>query len=136
MVMLGHNDLRAVLCSNQNIMRCYAMSWILGCETDFQKGMSRAQAYPLVGPFIVSPVKALISIVQTIVCLVGVIFLGLLSIPFKTPRDGGLLAGYYTVSGLISFSYSVINILSLGILGYKVERPCQSKQVRPSTFNK
>lgn len=95
-------------------------------EFEFQQKLSKMQAYPVVGPIFVSPAKAVCAVIQTIISLTAAVFLGLLAIVFVNVRPYAGIAFLYAGTGLIGLGYSVVNILSLGYIGYKIERPCTS----------
>jgi hypothetical protein len=88
-----------------------------------QRSLSSAQTFPIFGPLVVSPVKASISLVQTIVGLASIIFLGmgaciLQSYPLTTMT---LIAMGKTGLGIIGLIYALSNILTLGYIGYVCE---------------
>lgn len=91
---------------------------------EVQRGLSRAQAIPLIGPLVVSPLKAAVSLVQFVVgfffsvicgslCVMGVLSERLATSTFTALKHTGL--------GFIGLGYSLMNIFTLGILSMKVE---------------
>jgi len=103
-------------------------------EFEFQQTLSIAQAYPILGPIFVSPVKAICALIQTVVSLTCVIFLGLLAILFEGVGPYAGLAGAYFATGLVGIIYSAINILSLGYIGYKIEKSYTPTLTAPSLY--
>lgn len=91
---------------------------------EIQRSLSILQAVPLAGPICVSPIKAGVSLAQ-IVAGVAVTVFSLALSPFfskdfgcgKAAGDGLMMMG----SGVVSFSYSIVNMLSLGIIGIVAE---------------
>ena len=85
--------------------------------------LNKAQAVPVVGPVFVSPVKAVVSIAQTITAIAACIFFNALTRLTKKEN----LALLYIKSqaelslGFFNLAYSIINMLTLGIIGYKKE---------------
>lgn len=88
-----------------------------------QRYLSRAQATPVIGPLLVSPVKAVVSTAQLIAGLVATIFLGTLSMltfnDFLAAKT--LQALGHAGLGFTGLAYSVSNFISLGIVGYRFE---------------
>ncbi len=88
-----------------------------------QRSLSTAQAIPVFG-IAVSPVKAAVSIVQIIVGLAGTIIFGVGVL--LTNREafgfGTVISFGISLAGATSLVYSIGNILTLGILGYKLEK--------------
>lgn len=90
---------------------------------EFQRCLSRAQAIPAVGFLLVSPVKALVSLVQLIVGIAGSILFGVLLAITLNPcifRITMTSLGY-SAMGLFDFLYSVSNFVSFGLVAYRVE---------------
>lgn len=91
-----------------------------------QRGLSVSQAVPVVGPIFVSPIKFGVSAVQFGVGLPVTIVAGAASgICFGKCNAINNFALYslgHAGMGGGSMAYSVANILSLGILGYKLEK--------------
>ena len=96
---------------------------VSGCYS-VQRSLSTGQAIPVVGPLVVSPIKAVFSVAQLIAGIAGSILFGTLAIvsnftrpldeiAFKSLQHAGL--------GLIGLMYSVSNMLSLGIVAYRFE---------------
>lgn len=90
---------------------------------EFQRTLSAAQATPIVGPLLVSPVKAVVSIAQLIVGTVGSIFFGFLAALTFNDRLGELAfkSLCHTGMGFLGLLYSASNFLSLGIIGHNIE---------------
>ena len=88
-----------------------------------QRVFSKAQIIPLIGPIVVSPVKAIVGLVEIVAGSV----LGLLSGVFGTIFLSRPLLGCSVTSlkiachGALSVIYAVGNLLSLSILGWIVE---------------
>ncbi len=99
---------------------------------DFQRGMSKAQATPLVGFAIISPIKAVVSLVQIAVGLVFAVICAIFSAftgGCGTPCGKGFTKGACTSMahaglGMISLTYSIVNILSFGIASLVLEGSC------------
>lgn len=98
-----------------------------------QETLSHAQAYPLVGPVVFSPIKALISLVQSIIYLLfASIHLLLAACCFLNVNarndfaNGALNSFGCATYALTHLGYSLLNILSLGILGFVVEKPLRN----------
>ncbi|MCH9626503.1 MAG: hypothetical protein S4CHLAM2_01250 [Chlamydiales bacterium] len=93
---------------------------------DMQRGMSRFQAIPVVGALFVSPVKAVISLVQAVVGFLFAVVLGTVAIVCKNEwaSEKAWIALKHTGLGLASLAYSLGNMISLGALGFTVERSC------------
>jgi len=91
---------------------------------EIQRSLSILQAVPLAGPICVSPIKAGVSLAQIIAGVAVTVFSLALS-PFfsrefgcgKAAMEGLSMAG----DGVLSFSYSIVNMLSLGIIGMVAE---------------
>ena len=102
---------------------------IIEANSKLQSGLSKAQAFPVLGPAIASPIKLTCGIVQLIA---GTFFgsLGSLSAMLASPNsrlsDYGFSAlkngSHLAAIGGQGIAYSVINMLTLGILGFLVER--------------
>lgn len=93
---------------------------------EVQRQLSEWQATPVVGPLVVSPIKAVVSLAETIVGVVGTIFFGFLSALTGLTSDD--LIGYTFKSmghvglGLAGLAYSIANFATLGIVGYSIEK--------------
>lgn len=91
---------------------------------EVQNRLSLAQSFPIFGPLIVSPVKAVISAIQFVA---GIVFGSLKGIfealsgshYHHSEAREWLVMGRH---GLKQLAYSVVNMLSLGIIGAMVER--------------
>lgn len=88
-----------------------------------QRRLSFCQALPLVGPLVVSPIKLAVSIVQTVSSIALYIFFTLL---YMVSFDQTILSltfksGGHALMGLVGTTYSIANMLSLGILGLRIE---------------
>ncbi len=90
---------------------------------EFQRTLSVAQATPIMGPLLVSPVKAVVSIAQLIVGVVGSIFFGFFAALTFNDRLGELAfkSLCHAGMGFLGLLYSVSNFVSLGIIGYNIE---------------
>ncbi|MEI8364859.1 MAG: hypothetical protein WCF65_00415 [Parachlamydiaceae bacterium] len=95
-----------------------------------QRGLSVAQAVPVVGPIAFSPCKAILSVAQLVTGLAKTIFFGtfaLSSLVFKLPkitvwcgeRTSEGVRGVF--NGTCSLIYSSANLLTLGIVGFTCE---------------
>jgi hypothetical protein len=89
-----------------------------------QRDLSRSQAIPLVGPLFISPIKAVVSVAQTIAAVAVIIFVGMLAIIFENKKaiEVTLIAMAHASLGQLSFCYSIANMWTLGLVGYKVEK--------------
>ncbi|MBA3603676.1 MAG: hypothetical protein H0W50_08560 [Parachlamydiaceae bacterium] len=93
-----------------------------------QQYLSQSQAIPVIGPLLVSPLKAVISAVQFVagsaLALISATFGSFFRSPstMKFAATSGLHAGL----GLLSLCYSLANIVSLGILGFYLEHTIKS----------
>lgn len=88
-----------------------------------QRSLSKAQATPIVGPLLVSPIKALVSVAELIVGIAGSILFGTLAVLTFNDYLGGKAVESlgHAGLGLLSLMYSISNILSLGLVGYRFE---------------
>jgi len=88
-----------------------------------QSKLSEFQAVPVVGPLIGSPIKATVSTVQAVAGLGAAIILAPVAAVTKNEKvidytcESFGQCGY----GVMGLAYSIANIVTLGILGYKVE---------------
>lgn len=102
-----------------------------GIMLDVQKGLSKAQAVPVVGPLIGSPVKALVSLIELVVGFIFAVVLGIVSVLgcccsnnfANEAGKGAFTAGTHALLGLWGIGYSAANFLTLGILGFVIEEP-------------
>jgi hypothetical protein len=93
--------------------------------TTFQDFLSKAQALPIFGPIVVSPIKALTSTVELVAGIAGVILFGSLTCLtlLVVPRVGfACLEATYLSLRLASHGknelvYSLVNMISLGLIG-------------------
>ena len=101
---------------------------------EFQRNLSTAQATPIVGPLLVSPIKAVVSVAQLVVGAVGSIFFGLLAAISLNDKLGELAfkSLCHTGMGLLGLLYSASNFVSLGLVGYRIENLGASRQSRHS----
>ena len=90
---------------------------------DMQNILSMGQAIPVVGPICVSPVKAIASVGQTIVAIAASILFGSLALLTnnKTLDHIYIRSQKNVNSGICHLAYSIINMLTLGIVGFKKE---------------
>ena len=88
---------------------------------DFQSRLSYMQAFPLLGPLIVSPIKAVIScaeIVAGVACTIIFGTISLISLFQLSWSRRGIIDGIGHVGlGSLGFIASVLNIATLGISG-------------------
>ena len=83
-----------------------------------QETLLKAQATPLVGPIVVSPVKALISTAQLVAGIAGIILFGPLIVICNNKycaKKAFCCVGHIG-TGLIGLVDSIVNIVTLGIL--------------------
>lgn len=92
---------------------------------DVQRSLSTSQNIPIVGPLIASPIKAVISTAQLISAIAATVFLGSLAVVTwdETLRILTFEAIAHCGLGLIGLIYSLSNIITLGIVAYKIEGP-------------
>lgn len=90
-----------------------------------QRGLSLGQAVPVVGPLIVSPVKFCVSAIQCGIALpvgiVAAVAAGVFCCNCQPLTEFALASLVHAGMGGVGMTYSVVNILSLGILGFKLE---------------
>ncbi len=90
---------------------------------EVQRGLSRFQAVPLLGPIVGSPIKALISTAQIVVAFVAMIFYSSL---FSFTRSQTMFErtatsfGHLTM-GAVGLAYSIMNLCTLGMGGLFLE---------------
>jgi len=104
-----------------------------------QSALSFLQGVPVVGPVVVSPVKAVFSIAQMITGLIIGIFAGMaatgsaslglnnLARPLAVTAGVGFLSA---TKGYFSLMYACLNIATLGILGLTVNCSRSFKQLQ------
>lgn len=96
-----------------------------------QSNLSTYQAVPIVGPIVVSPIKASMSSLQ----ISGGLAAGLGFAATTLISDNNKLKDYTIDSfaecgnGVISLAYSIVNIASLGIVGYAVENEKRMRRI-------
>lgn len=95
-----------------------------------QRNLSVAQAFPVVGPIVVSPTKAIVSLAQVITGFSKAVFFGtgvVISFTFRLEKalvhclkqsGNGFLEIF---NGTCSLSYSLANICTLGMTGFFCE---------------
>ena len=88
-----------------------------------QRRLSFAQAIPIVGPLIFSPMKAMVSTAQIIAGIAGSIIFSLGFCLTESPasREGLKNSGIHVMMRLTSLSYSAVNFFSYGIIGFTME---------------
>ena len=94
-----------------------------------QRSLSIAQAVPVIGPILVSPVKALVStaeiimgIAQTTLCGTGFLVCLTLKVPGSVFfGEQSLIGAYHMLSGTGSLAYSLANFLTFGMTGIFIE---------------
>ena len=91
-----------------------------GFLVSIQCYLSESQAIPIIGPSLVSPFKAALSTVQIIVGLVFTLISATLGRLCRSPAAMKFAAtsGLHVGLGILSLCYSLVNMLSLGILGF------------------
>ncbi len=93
---------------------------IMGC---YQKKLSQAQAVPLIGPLLVSPVKAVVSLEQIIGGVAMTAILGSVGVITQNNWfiDKAVEGFDHVGQGVCSYSYAVINVCTFGIAGAVIE---------------
>lgn len=88
-----------------------------------QERLNQAEAYPILGPLLVSPIKALISLVQAVVYILFALILLLIAGCFfaKKPickefSQASYHAFAYSTYALTSCGKSAVNFLTLGLI--------------------
>lgn len=87
---------------------------------EVQRTLSRAQAFPILGPLIVSPIKASLSIIMIIagIILGTIVYVASRALNSASLKERAMLILKVGPDlGSCSLLYSVVNILSLGIIG-------------------
>jgi hypothetical protein len=87
---------------------------------EFQHEMNRLQAFPVVGPLLVSPVKAVVDLAIIVGALASAILFAPLSFNYSC-RQIALVSCLVVVAGCVDLLGSIANIASLGIFGYLYE---------------
>lgn len=90
---------------------------------DVQNALSEAQTNPIGGPFLISPIKAVLSLAELIAGFAIFVLFGTLTIVAHNKILGAITAeaALHTGLGLIHFAYSLSNIISLGVVGCFIE---------------
>ena len=95
----------------------------------FQRFLGEAQAFPILGPAIASPVKAGVGLVEVVGGIAGAVIFG--SCATVVGFCGGsnewlsnrtIESGLYVGMGAASTVYGLSNMITLGITGYVVEK--------------
>jgi hypothetical protein len=101
-----------------------------GTLYELQRNLSVAQASPILGPLIVSPAKALVSVAEIIIGIAIAVLFGVFSLLFILFHQNDALSWTATQTayglgnvglGVTSLIYSVANMGTLGLFGYAVE---------------
>lgn len=97
---------------------------LLATMYNAQRELSAAQVTPIVGPLLVSPCKALVSAAQAIIGLAGAILFATLTVVSSSDWSTRLFvdATQQVALGIAAFGYSVMNMVTLGFAGYKLEQ--------------
>ena len=91
-------------------------------EGSIQRNLSKAQAFPVLGFIIASPVKATVSVVQIVASgVLGGVSFGCGLFGNSKSMDFAAKSLGCNFDGWVSLGYSAANIISLGILGIIVE---------------
>lgn len=107
-----------------------------GCVDGLQGRLRNWQAYPIIGPVIFSPIKAIISLVQLVLGMLVYIFAKLAASLCCSKCCAGLKnkiqhvvnqAHHNMVIGLGELYYSLTNMATIGIVGYINVRPFRNK---------
>jgi len=88
------------------------------------ESLNKAQAIPVVGPLIASPIAAVVSLAQLIVGVVGGIFSLIVSVLTNgkhLSKPTFTLFGHAGL-GLLHFTFATANILSLGYVAHKIKQ--------------
>jgi hypothetical protein len=87
---------------------------------DVQRKLSKLQSIPVVGPFVISPIKSIYSVVEIVSSFALGVFAMFANHLFGANMDT-FNAFFSMTCGVVSFAYSALNILSLGIISYVAE---------------
>ncbi len=90
---------------------------------EIQRSLSRLQAIPVLGSTLVSPIKAVVSLAETVAGIAGAILFGTIAVITDDKDSVGRCVeslGHIGL-GLLGFMYSVSNFFTLGAVGYTVE---------------
>ena len=101
--------------------------------TNVHRFLDKAQAVPLVGPVLASPVKTIVSIAQIVIAIAATVFLRVL-LSFRQNRtliQLSLKQSFQILQGIEGLISSTINMITLGYAGYKNEHRLESL----SSFN-
>lgn len=97
-----------------------------GC-TDFQTALSDAQSTHIVGPLVVSPVKAVVSIAEAVAGVALGVILALASCVFLN-RDlltaSIVVGGLYIKDGLMGLISSILNMATFGMSSSCIHELC------------
>ena len=95
----------------------------ISASWEVQRALSSAQATPIVGPLLVSPVKAVFSTAQLVAGVAGTILFGTLALLTFHPDLASLATKSiaHVGMGALGLMYSVSNFISLGIVSYRLE---------------
>lgn len=93
-------------------------------KSSIQDWLSKYQTTPLVGPFIGSPIKALLSTAELISGVAFSIIFGTLFMLTGSTTLGTwtMNMGDHTDLGVRGLIYSLVNFVSLGWVGYRIEK--------------
>lgn len=88
-----------------------------------ERSLSNAQALIVVGALVVSPVKAVFSLALVVGGVALSILFAPLALVFRSDLLGRIsLGGLVSAAlGTVSFFYSLINLATLGLVGFKIE---------------
>lgn len=104
---------------------------------EIQRSLSKLQAIPVIGSTLVSPVKAVVSLAETVAGIAGAIIFGTLAVVTSSPycAEKCIKSVAHIGLGLLGFMYSVSNFISLGIVGYTVENLGQPRHLHVSRMS-
>ena len=108
-------------CGNKKDIKEIIMT--LPAMFNVQRALSKAQALLIIGPICVSPVKAIVSLAQTIAGIAGTILCGAGLFLTRSEMFGKPLANSvgHIGLGMVSLLYSGVNMCTLGLFGLSVE---------------
>lgn len=97
---------------------------------EVQRGLSKAQAFPIAGPLLVSPAKMIVSTAQIIYGIAKAVFFGTIALSTavlgysnlaeKSTKE--MVSGFaHMLFGTCSLIYSNANFWTLGIVGFTCE---------------
>lgn len=90
--------------------------------TRIQQSLHKAEGTPVVGPLLVSPVLALISLIQTVAYFAIGLFVSTLATLFSKNgwlREKADLATGVSIVGFVGLFASCLNMTTLGLSGYR-----------------